>query len=160
MPHVTIRPFERRDQAAAKALLLEGLAEHWGALDPTLNPDLDDIAVSYAAGCFLTAWQEASPSVGGSEGGAGERLVGTGAILPETVDTARVARMSVARDCRRQGIGRALLDALCAAARDAGYRRLVLETTAAWRGVIDFYQTYGFRALGVREGDMHFEMDL
>ena len=152
MAHVTIRPFERRDQAAAKALILEGLVEHWGALDPALNPDLDDIAASYAAGCFLTAWQ-------------GERLVGTGAILPEIVDdeaegTARVARMSVARDCRRQGIGRALLDALCAAARDAGYRRLVLETTATWRGVIDFYQTYGFRALGVREGDMHFEKDL
>ena len=165
MPRVTIRPFERRDQAAAKALILEGLVEHWGALDPTLNPDLDDIAASYAAGCFLTAWQNASPSVGGSEGGEGERLVGTGAILPEIVDdeaegTARVARMSVARDCRRQGIGRALLDALCAAARDAGYRRLVLETTATWQGVIDFYQTYGFRALGVREGDMHFEMDL
>ncbi len=152
MACVMIRPFERRDQAAAKALILEGLVEHWGALDPTLNPDLDDIAASYAAGCFLTAWR-------------GERLVGTGAILSEIVDdeaegTARVVRMSVARDCRRQGIGWALLDALCAAARDAGYRRLVLETTAAWRGVIDFYQTYGFRALGLREGDMHFEMDL
>lgn len=149
MPCVTIRPFERRDQVAAKALILEGLVEHWGALDPTLNPDLDDIAATYADGCFLTAWQE-------------ERLVGTGAILPEPDDegTARVGRMSVARDCRRQGIGRALLDALCTAAQEAGYRRLVLETTATWQGVIDFYQTYGFRALGVRGGDMHFEMDL
>ncbi len=159
---VTIRPFERRDQAAVKGLILEGLVEHWGVLDPTLNPDLDDIAATYAAGRFLTVWQNASPSVGGSEGDDGERLVGTGAILPEPDEegAARVVRMSVARDCRRQGIGRALLDALCAAARAAGYRRLVLETTATWQGVIDFYQTYGFRASGVREGDMHFEMDL
>lgn len=159
---LTIRPFERRDQAAAKALILEGLVEHWGALDPTLNPDLDDIAATYVDGCFLTAWQNPSPSVGGSEGGDGERLVGTGAILPEPDDegVARVVRMSVARDCRRRGIGRALLDALCMAAREAGYRRLVLETTATWHGVIDFYETYGFRALGVREGDMHFKMDL
>jgi ribosomal protein S18 acetylase RimI-like enzyme len=149
MPPVTIRPFERRDQAAAKALILEGLVEHWGTLDPTLNPDLNDIAATYAEGCFLTAWQ-------------GERLVGTGAILPEAgvEGTARVVRMSVARDCRRQGLGRALLDALCAAAREAGYRRLVLETTATWQGVIDFYKAYGFRPLGVQEGDMHFEMAL
>ncbi|NBD35098.1 MAG: GNAT family N-acetyltransferase [Chloroflexi bacterium] len=149
MSSLTIRPFERRDQAAAKTLILEGLVEHWGALDPTLNPDLDDIATTYAEGRFLTAWQ-------------GKRLVGTGAILPEAgaEGTARVVRMSVARGCRRQGIGRALLDALCATARKVGYRRLVLETTATWHGVIDFYEIYGFRALGVREGNMHFEMDL
>ena len=35
--------FAGGDQEAAKNLILNGLVEHWGRLDPTLNQDLDDI---------------------------------------------------------------------------------------------------------------------
>ena len=53
--NLEIRPFQPSDQAIAKQLILEGLAEHWGTLDPTLNPDLNDIAQSYTEGNFIVA---------------------------------------------------------------------------------------------------------
>ena len=44
---ILIRPFQLKDQDAAKALILSGMKEHWGFIDPTKNPDLDDIATYY-----------------------------------------------------------------------------------------------------------------
>ncbi|MCP4415536.1 MAG: hypothetical protein GY805_02870, partial [Chloroflexi bacterium] len=44
---IVIRPFHPQDQSATKQLILAGLVEHWGELDPSLNPDLNDIARSY-----------------------------------------------------------------------------------------------------------------
>ena len=43
-----IRRFRPADQDAVKALVVAGLGEHWGGVDATLNPDLDDIASHYA----------------------------------------------------------------------------------------------------------------
>jgi ribosomal protein S18 acetylase RimI-like enzyme len=144
---VTIRPLEPADAPAARALILEGLAEHWGALDASLNPDLDDIPASFADGLFLVA------EIGGL-------LAGTGALIPETPGVGRIVRMSVARARRRQGIGRMLLDALLAAARQRGYQRIVLETTATWDEAIAFYRRAGFRPVAERDGDLHLMMEL
>jgi hypothetical protein len=44
MPDLTISPFHPADQAAARTLILAGLQERWGHLDPRYNADLDDIA--------------------------------------------------------------------------------------------------------------------
>ena len=148
-----LRPFRPGDQPAARALILAGLAERWGALDPTLNPDLDDIAASYAGGVFLVAT-------------LGDRLVGTGALRPWSSGTglacedAEIVRMSVATDVRRQGIGRHILDALCAAARARGCRRVVLETTSTWTDAITFYEGAGFRRTHTQGGDTYFALDL
>ena len=92
---------------------------------------------------FLMAW-------------AGEELVGTGALLPEDEATGRIVRMSVARGWRRQGIGRQVLQALLAAARERDYRQVVLETTATWTGAIGFYERMGFRPVGEVAGELHF----
>src|SRR5215203_5667644 len=43
----TIRPFVPADQAQAREIILAGLGEHWGFIDDTLNPDLDDILAAY-----------------------------------------------------------------------------------------------------------------
>ncbi len=137
-----IRPFQTTDQPAAKALILAGLAAHWGWLDPTRNPDLDDIAVSYAGGVFLVAYDR------------GE-LVGTGALIPAGKRVGRLVRMSVAESRRRQGIGRDLLQALIAAAQERGYTHLVLETTATWAEAIAFYEVNGFRRSHEANGDVH-----
>ncbi|HEY3725020.1 MAG TPA: hypothetical protein VGN59_16840 [Acidimicrobiia bacterium] len=40
MSELEIARFAPGDQGAVRALILEGLAEHWGTLDPSLNPDL------------------------------------------------------------------------------------------------------------------------
>lgn len=144
---VTIRPFRPEDQAAAKALILAGLVEHFGYLDPTKNPDLDDIAATYAGGTFLLAWR-------------GDEIVGTGALVHEREGVARIVRMSVDAPVRRRGIGTQVLQALCEHARAAGYRQIVLETTSTWHEVVAFYRRNGFRLVGSWDGDTHFAMDL
>lgn len=137
MGEVRVRRVRAGDQAAARALILAGLAEHWGALDPTLNPDLDDIAATYGAGVFLVAVAD--------EDGA-ERIVGTRALQPVDAMTGQIVRMSVARAARRQEVGRQILDALLAEARARGMRRIVLETTANWADAIAFYRCAGLRS--------------
>lgn len=42
-----IRPFTIHDQAAARTLILNGLGEHFGLIDETFTPDLNDITASY-----------------------------------------------------------------------------------------------------------------
>jgi len=140
---LTLRPLAPGDQAACKALVLAGLQEHWGTLDPSLNPDLNDIAASFAAGLFLTAW-------------LGDRLAGTGGYLPTGADAIQISRMSVDRSLRCQGIGRQILAELLQHARSAGYRRAILETTATWQDVITFYQRNGFTITHYQDGDVYF----
>ena len=41
-PSIVVQPFQRQHQEAVKKLILDGLTEHWGYCDPTLNPDLND----------------------------------------------------------------------------------------------------------------------
>lgn len=143
---VTIRPFQSKDQGAVKALILAGLEEHWGVLDLTKNPDLNDIAASYGDAIFLTAW-------------SGDRLVGTGVLVHEAEGVARIVRMSVAADMRRRGVGRAILRALCQHAKGAGYSQIVLETSSTWEDAIIFYERFGFRRIGTWDGDTYFVLD-
>jgi putative acetyltransferase len=143
----SLSPFTPADQDEARSLILSGLAEHWAKLDPTLNPDLIDIAASYDGAYFLVARQYG-------------RLVGTGALVPRSSSEAEIVRMSVARDLRRQGLGRLLLEALVEQARCAGFRRLILETTSAWEEVIAFYLCFGFKITHHRDGDTFFALDL
>lgn len=80
----TIRQFKPADQEAARQLILAGLVEHWGTLDPRKNSDLRNIQHSYPdqGHTFLVALH-------------GGRIVGTGALLVETKRRGRITRMSV-----------------------------------------------------------------
>jgi ribosomal protein S18 acetylase RimI-like enzyme len=139
----SIAPFLPADQPAVKALVLDGLAGHFGALDPALNPDLDDIAAHYAGAVFLVARRDTVARRDGSAA-SGNTVVGCGGLVPLDAETGEIVRMSVAKDARRQGIGRRILGALCGEARKLELRRLVLETTVDWTGVRRFYEDYGF----------------
>jgi len=143
----TLSPFTPADQPAVKALILAGLAEHWGALDPHKNPDLNDIAASYKDACFLVAKQDGV-------------VLGCGALVPRSAGTAEIVRMSVAACARRTGLGRRILQALCAEARARGLRRVMLETTQTWSEVIAFYQSFGFQITHYQDGDVYFELTL
>ena len=112
---VQVRSFEPGDQKAARALILRGLGERFGAIDETLNPDLNDIAIAYADGAFLVAC-------------AGGEIVGTGALTPRADGVAIVSRMSTAAGHRRQGVARAVLVRLTRLARERGCDRVVLGT--------------------------------
>lgn len=144
---LVIRPFQPEDQEEVKTLILSGLVDHWGTLDPTKNPDLNNIARSYADAIFLVAWLDG-------------RIVGTGALVPRVESTAEIVRMSVAADLRREGIGKRILLELIRQAKARGFSRIILETTATWAEVIAFYQSMGFRLTHLLNGDQYFEMDL
>ncbi|KAA3662818.1 MAG: N-acetyltransferase [Chloroflexi bacterium] len=148
-----IRPFQSTDQVAVKHLILTGLVEHWGFLDTTLNPDLDDISTAYRDGIFLVA-------VAGNPAEAGNQIVGTGALIPEDEGLIRIVRMSVDKNFRRKGIGRRILSELCDIAKKCGYKQIALETTETWEEAIHFYQQNGFQMRGNRDGDMHFLLDI
>jgi len=118
-----------------------------GTLDPTLNPDLEDIAASYGEGTFLVAMQ-------------GDGIVGTGALKLHGDGSGEIVRMSVATECRRQGIGRRILDALIEDGRERGLDRIILETTETWEGAIAFYQDAGFEVTHYLDGDVYFVLRL
>lgn len=147
MAALMIEPLTPADQPAARALILAGLEEHWGWLDPSLNPDLDDILTSYAGAVFLAA------KVDGA-------LIGTGVLIPEGVGAGRIVRMSVDKAQRRGGVGTRILRALLDEARALGYRKIVLETTETWDDAIGFYLRNGFRITHHAGGDAHFELRL
>jgi putative acetyltransferase len=144
---IIIAPFKPEDQHEVKQLVLAGLEEHWGFLDLTLNPDLNDIATTYSDGIFLVARQ-------------GGRIVGTGALLPRDRATAEIVRMSVASHLRRSGLGTMILQSLCEVARARKYQRIILETTSTWQEVVAFYLKFGFQITHHHECDTYFALDL
>jgi ribosomal protein S18 acetylase RimI-like enzyme len=129
-------------------LILEGLREHWGWLDPTRNPDLDDIAGNYLARghVFLVAEIE-------------QVLAGTGALKLES-DCGQIVRVSVGSPCRRRGVGRALVAALLEAARMRERSWVWMETTDDWRDAIGLYQSCGFQEYDRREGCIFMALEL
>jgi hypothetical protein len=42
---IIILPFQPENQSEVKNLISAGLAEHWGTLDSTRNPDLDNMVL-------------------------------------------------------------------------------------------------------------------
>lgn len=149
MTDVSIRPFRPGDQKAVRALILAGLSEHFERIDPSLNPDLDDILGSYLSkgDCFLVAEY-------------GNTLIGTGALIRESADTGRIVRMSVAVGWRRQGIAYLLVQELLASAQRSGFRNIVVETNDDWHGAIQLYQSCGFQPYDHRSGEFHMQREL
>lgn len=72
---------------------------------------------------------------------AAEAVIGTARLLPD----GHVGRMAVHGEHRRCGVGRALMIAIVAKARELGHRELVL---AAQLHAIPFYESLGFQAHG------------
>ncbi|MBK7896220.1 MAG: GNAT family N-acetyltransferase [Candidatus Promineifilaceae bacterium] len=144
--NIHIRPFHPQDQAATKQLILAGLADHWGTLDPSLNPDLNDIAHSYQGETFLLAMQ-------------GKEIVGCGALIQEEgrEGYGRIVRMSVKKENRRQGIGQLILAHLETAAHQRHFHTIVLETTQTWADVVAFYLANGYQITHHQNGDTHFQ---
>lgn len=129
-----IRPFTPPDQPAARQIVLDGLGGHFGFIDKSLNPDLNDIWQYYSApGNFFVVVEICG------------QLVGTGALIREEGSHGRLVRMSVSKSRQRQGIGRALVQHLIQKAKEQGYKRLLVETNNDWYDAIGLYQHCGFR---------------
>ena len=140
---------EQHDEV--RTLILSGLGEHWGSVDDAFNPDLADLASSYGSGRTLVACD-------------GRRVVGTGTVVPRDGASAEIVRMSVAAEYRRTGVGRRLVADLVDTARQWGMERVILETSAHWSEVVEFYERCGFTLTYFEEGafgrDAWFELKL
>jgi GNAT superfamily N-acetyltransferase len=137
----TIRHYTERDRDAVLNLnrvTLEaaGITADSEALIP---PDLDDVTGVYVepGGVFLLAEQ-------------GTRLLGMGALLITGSNTAEVKRMRVHPDAQRQGIGRALLDALEVRARAQGITTLSLGTITTLLASQRLYEEAGYLPIGYK----------
>ncbi len=147
LQNIIILPFQPKYQSEVKNLVLAGLAEHWGMLDPSKNPDLNDISSSYSNGMFLIALQN-------------NKIIGTGAVVPKSNNSAEIVRMSVVTNMRGNGVGKMILGKLCEYAKSNGYKRVILETTETWQEVVEFYKRFGFQITHYLDGDVYFALDL
>jgi GNAT superfamily N-acetyltransferase len=85
-------------------------------------------------GTFLVAWLDGRP-------------VGCGALRPAPTGepgSAEVKRMYVAPEARRRGVSRVVLAGLEDAARDLGYRRVILETGVRQPEAMALYESAGY----------------
>jgi GNAT superfamily N-acetyltransferase len=146
---VVVRAFEPRDQQSARSVILEGMREHWGTLDLTLNRDLDDIELSYADAVFVVAECDG-------------RVVATGAMVPREEESCEIVRMSTLRDYRRRGIARRVLRTLLREAKARERAHVRLATNADWSDAVAFYEKFGMiRVPDARQpGAAFFELTL
>ena len=144
-----IRPFLPQDQKTAQALILQGLGEHFGRIDPTLNPDLDDIFQTYVqAGHYFIVIEN------------GEEIVGTAALITESPGVGRIVRVTVKPNQRRAGIGRALVQHLLQKATEIGYSQVLVETNLDWHDAIRLYERNGFEEYDRDEEEVHFSITI
>jgi hypothetical protein len=82
-----LRPATRSRQ---RSLILEGLGEHFGSIDETRNPDVDDILHHYirAGRVFMV-------------GCMGREIVGTGALIRHSERTSELVRTSTHKEFAR-----------------------------------------------------------
>ena len=142
-----IRHFEVGDQEQARWLILEGLGEHFGYIDETLNPDLDDILHNYimAGHVFLVAY-------------IGWKLVGTGALIFGCEGRSEMVRITTHKGYRRRGIGQAIITSLLNTARAGGNKRIIVKTNASWHEAIRLYKRFGFVEYGCTTDVVKFEL--
>lgn len=128
----------RNDDPANPAiapLLAAHLAEQRSNTPPGFSFALDASGVGAPDVTFWTAWDGPTP-------------IGMGALRQLDAHSGEVKSMRAAESWRGRGVGRALLEAIVAAARARGYRRLYLETgtTDAYTPALALYRRAGFVA--------------
>ncbi|WP_127579846.1 GNAT family N-acetyltransferase [Paenibacillus koleovorans] len=138
MSDLVIQSVDATNQSEAKEMILQGLKKHFGFLDRTLNPDLDDIVHAYLekGQTFLVGLL------------AGE-VVCSGALIQVDAQLGRIVRMSVKQEHRRKGYASRMIEALEAVARDRGFGTITLKTLHHWEDAVGFYTARGYRSSGL-----------
>ena len=139
MPDVLILDYEPRHRAAWAALNEAWLAEGGFAVEAK-----DRKAIDHPEAAFLD---------GGGRIFIAERdgeAIGCCALIAMDDGGFEVAKMTVSPAARGLGLGRRLLEACEAAAREAGAPRLYLETSSTLKPAGALYRSYGFTELPPR----------
>ena len=131
----------------------------WRELEPAARPIRAEVFVAEQKIPAEMEWDDAD--VDAVHAVAFNRLgraLGTGRMLEHVPGVAKIGRMAVAVSARHCGVGRAVLDALLAAARARGDRQAMLH---AQLGAAPFYERAGFVRRGPEfeeAGIAHVEM--
>ena len=149
MSEITFRSFQPADQAAVRMLVLQGLGEHFGCINETMNPDMDDVNANYIQLGHLFTLAEV-------EG----QLAGTGALKTVAPGVAQMVRVSVCSAQRRRGIGRAIVTQLVQAARQRQFERVLVETNNNWSDAIGLYRSCGFHEYARDEVSVYMALEI
>jgi [ribosomal protein S18]-alanine N-acetyltransferase len=85
-------------------------------------------------------------------GGSNDQILGYAGLSLSPPHEAWVQNIAVRRDAQRQGIGRALLEALLAEAARNGVHKVLLEVAVDNAPAQRLYAAYGFEGVGLRRG--------
>lgn len=131
-----LRPATNADCEPVRTLVFGVLGEYGLKPDPNCtDTDLDDIEQSYFArdGVFKV-FEEQNGVIVGSYG-----------LYPTEPGVCELRKMYLRRDHRGKGLGRRLLEDALACAKQAGCRRVTLETASVLKEAIRLYESYGFK---------------
>jgi GNAT superfamily N-acetyltransferase len=115
----------------ARALLAEYYREIRRRFGFDVSHQADVREMDPPGGRFLVAYED-------------DRPVASGGIRTWEPGVCEIKRMYVAHAERRHGYGRKMLDALERSAREAGFRRIVLDTLASHLDAMTLYDSAGY----------------
>ena len=130
---IRIESVNETTQTQAKELILQGFMEHFGFLDTSLNPDLNDIIQNYIKEGYIFL-----------VGVLQNEVVCCGALITVNENTGRIVRMSVKKEYRRNGYASQIIDALEEMAKVRGYSKIMLKTLQHWSDAVGFYTAKGY----------------
>jgi putative acetyltransferase len=123
----------RTEHAAAFATLNRAWLDAYALYEPADEPQLTDPegAIGERGGTVLVALR-------------GDVVVGTAALAPHGPHELELVKLSVAEHARGSGLGRRLVEACIARAREAGARRLLLVSSSRLASALRLYESLGF----------------
>ena len=131
---LSVRSASERDAEAAATIIAGALAEY----GLPFEPDGRDADVA-------TFGSKAEHDDFVAEDRASGRALGIASVGPQGDEgVAWISKVFVAKEARRRGVGRALLEAAHAAARSRGYREVGLRTRVIFREAIALYESAGY----------------
>ena len=150
-----LRPARNEDRDAVRSLVSGVLQEYGLRSEPcSTDADLSDLEFHYhQRGGRFDVLENASGEVIGCVG-----------LYPIDTHCIELRKMYLRKDARGKGLGKKLLDHAVASAREMGFKRVTLETSAVLKEAIKLYTKYGFQPFVAqhlaRRCDQAFVLDL
>ncbi len=148
--NLTLRPIAPADNAAVAYVIRTVMPEFGcvGAGFSIEDPEVDDMAGAYGGprSEFFVVEGPGAPD----DPAAATTILAVAGYAPLTggdADTCELRKMYALSAARGKGAGKLLIDACLAGAREAGFRRMYLETVAAMTQAAELYRKHGFREI-------------
>jgi GNAT superfamily N-acetyltransferase len=128
-----IRTASNSDRDQVVLLHEEGLSDHGARHDPNLDSDLEDLEGFYRSpgGEFLVQY-------------SGDRLVAMGGFRKLDSKSVELRQLRVTKSWRGKGLGRAMIQALVARAKELGFKQMVLDASEDMLDVRMLLESEGF----------------